>query len=759
MSFRKREPRIGRIGKLSGKGTCFLALNCFAVLVLFVHHKQLALLNKRSLSTDLGNGNCQWEAAEPMGSEVESFGTLIASYPASGMRFTWQQAEGLSGIQVGDDYRLGGDGVYDKTGLLKTQYPHKEGIWSWGQDMSQAILLIRNPRWAIPSYHALLSEIHFSLKWPTSFLYISNTFTSRPPIEEWVNWRDYRFEEEIKLWRWHIDFWMEGGTQYWSDNDFERCGQHPFEYLDETDRTNWPRDNHCPADMNCEAKAVVSYETMKDPITGPVELSKIAQLIRGKEGFPKVVGDEAIQCVWEATNTNRAGPDIVGPAIESFTFTTDQFSTMKENLQFMINKYSTDYWATNPLAQDLVVYFNSYMDEVTADLNELIANPTPEPTYDANREEELKGWYNTLGRGNRYAKEKVEGMSGFWPFVSQLYDESSTFTTPDVSVSLTGDSKEWLDAHNARRKAYQEAYDFSKAYTPMKWSSDLANSAQEYAQLLIDELPCEIQHGYQGNSYGGENLALSGGTSSEAADPNDILEYWANSEANLGYSENGHFRQVVWRATEHVGCGEVSKAHYFTQQGYQGYCHIQVCRYLRPGNCNINNENWEEQTYAETSPCGPTCPSNGCFDVSEVAAPTTEATAAAAAQFATPAATQVTAQAAIPSTVNSAQWLNVHNTRRKAYQEAYDSSKLYTPLKWSNDLASSAQAYAQLLIDELDCSIQHGFQGNTYGGENLALKGGTSSDALEPEDTLQRWTNNEANLGYSENGHFRQVVW
>ena len=59
---------------------------------------------------------------------MDSFGTLLASYPGSGTRFTWQQVEGITDIQVGDDFYLGGDGVMDMTGLLKTQYQHLGGI-------------------------------------------------------------------------------------------------------------------------------------------------------------------------------------------------------------------------------------------------------------------------------------------------------------------------------------------------------------------------------------------------------------------------------------------------------------------------------------------------------------------------------------------------------------------------------------------------------------------------------------------------------
>eukprot|EP00548_Thalassiothrix_antarctica_P020713 CAMPEP_0194192590 /NCGR_PEP_ID=MMETSP0154-20130528/71327_1 /TAXON_ID=1049557 /ORGANISM="Thalassiothrix antarctica, Strain L6-D1" /LENGTH=74 /DNA_ID=CAMNT_0038916171 /DNA_START=72 /DNA_END=292 /DNA_ORIENTATION=- len=69
------------------------------------------------------------------------FGTLFASYPAAGMRITWQHTQGLTGVKVGDDYWYTGDIV----GLMKTQYPHKEGVWSWGKDMDQVVMVVRNP--------------------------------------------------------------------------------------------------------------------------------------------------------------------------------------------------------------------------------------------------------------------------------------------------------------------------------------------------------------------------------------------------------------------------------------------------------------------------------------------------------------------------------------------------------------------------------------------------------------------------------------
>ena len=69
--------------------------------------------------------------------------------------------------------------------------------------MDQVLLLIRNPRWALPSYHSLIYEIHYAHDWETAYKYLHQTFVARAPLENWIKWRDYRFEDEINLWCWY----------------------------------------------------------------------------------------------------------------------------------------------------------------------------------------------------------------------------------------------------------------------------------------------------------------------------------------------------------------------------------------------------------------------------------------------------------------------------------------------------------------------------------------------------------------------------
>jgi len=377
---------------------------------------------ERKASIDLGNGNCKWTKSFPLPIESDPFGTLIASYPASGMRVVWQQIEGLTSIRVGDDYQYGGDRV----GMIKTQYPHYEGIWSYGSTLDQVILVTRNPRWAIPSFHHILSELNYAQEWSDVNEYIMNIFTKRSIMENWIKWRDLKAFSEINLWGWHIDFYMENGTQYWNDLDFERIGQKPFFFFNESNKP-WPINEHCVFDIDCVPVAHVSYDKMRNPDTGPGELSKIANILREKKGMT-VLSDEAIECIWNQTWTFSTAPrnenrDISSPSASDYKFTNTQLQAMLDKLEFMKNKYNSTPWINHPIAQDLVLTFDVYIKEVAEELEYQNENPVPTPAPNPDYYQSLVDWYATVGQGDRYNVDKVRGMRGYWPLVKNFYGE------------------------------------------------------------------------------------------------------------------------------------------------------------------------------------------------------------------------------------------------------------------------------------------------------------------------------------------------
>ena len=82
------------------------------------------------------------------------------------------------------------------------------------------------------------------------------------------------------------------------------------------------------------------------------------------------------------------------------------------------------------------------------------------------------------------------------------------------------------------------------------------------------------------NNIYGENLASISGTgiTTEQLSTDSVLTRWVEDEEDDPYPQNGHLTQVLWRSSENVGCGEASKP---ISGG--GMCHVQVCRYARPG--------------------------------------------------------------------------------------------------------------------------------------------------------------------------------
>jgi uncharacterized protein YkwD len=105
----------------------------------------------------------------------------------------------------------------------------------------------------------------------------------------------------------------------------------------------------------------------------------------------------------------------------------------------------------------------------------------------------------------------------------------------------------------------------SVGVAPLTWDSELAAVAQEWAGGCADEdAPIGlIDHNpnrsksYPG--YVGENVFGHGGV----ATPQGAVDTWAAEQANYDYATNGcaagkvcgHYTQVVWAATERVGCG------------------------------------------------------------------------------------------------------------------------------------------------------------------------------------------------------------
>lgn len=167
--------------------------------------------------------------------------------------------------------------------------------------------------------------------------------------------------------------------------------------------------------------------------------------------------------------------------------------------------------------------------------------------------------------------------------------------TSSSDTSLTTIQREWLKAHNTRREDWHVSHGVS--YVPLQWNEVLAEKAQIYADQLMKN-NCEMEHAEGDEAYGGENLAKNEGDISLS--PEGVLSLWVDQERSEKFGRNGHLTAALWRASKYVGCAISSNS----KKG----CHIQVCRYVATGNCNVDKKNWEDAMIADTSPCFPQVP-------------------------------------------------------------------------------------------------------------------------------------------------------
>jgi hypothetical protein len=133
-----------------------------------------------------------------------------------------------------------------------------------------------------------------------------------------------------------------------------------------------------------------------------------------------------------------------------------------------------------------------------------------------------------------------------------------------------GRDQEILVAHNKYRAAV--------GVPALQWSDDLAASAQQYANHLAST--DQFQH----SGTPGENLAY--GEPPNNYTVTDLVDMWGKEKQYFiggifptvsstgNWMDVGHYTQLVWRNTTHVGCGVAIGSGRI----------IMVGRYFPPGN-------------------------------------------------------------------------------------------------------------------------------------------------------------------------------
>ena len=151
-----------------------------------------------SPESSTSNMACNIRPAEPR----EIGATVIASYPGSGAKLSWKTIRALTGIMTSDDYDHNGLASKNAAVAIKTHFPalgDENGLPTIIAYVPRAILLLRNPLNAIPSLHNFEYEQMHNLP----------NHSTRAPIEEWIAWRNERFDSELNNWKSHLNYWMD----------------------------------------------------------------------------------------------------------------------------------------------------------------------------------------------------------------------------------------------------------------------------------------------------------------------------------------------------------------------------------------------------------------------------------------------------------------------------------------------------------------------------------------------------------------------
>mmetsp|Transcript_24442 Transcript_24442/g.37132 ORF Transcript_24442/g.37132 Transcript_24442/m.37132 type:complete len:341 (+) Transcript_24442:44-1066(+) len=173
-------------------------------------------------------------------------------------------------------------------------------------------------------------------------------------------------------------------------------------------------------------------------------------------------------------------------------------------------------------------------------------------------------------------------------------------TCPVPSTPLTTDQQDWLDLHNSRREFWHAFYDAD--FEELCWDEDLASQAQYYADYLASN--CLAEHdqskpdpnGFRRCRNAGENLAFDN-RNGVGRSAKDIVYAWTDNEYTLTFPFDGHMTQVLWRPSRYLGCARASNS-------ACRWSNIQVCRYVRPGNCNCGGPTCREKMLEDSSLCG-----------------------------------------------------------------------------------------------------------------------------------------------------------
>ena len=190
--------------------------------------------------------------------------TYLATYPGSGSKAARKLIMALTGLRVQSEYdtKQREDAV-----VTQTRYPHRAGnLVNWDGDINRAVVLIRNPLHALPSF---FDELYASKKHlPLNFQAEQPASTEdNAGVGEWASWRDRMFDSQMESYREFLRYWT---------IDFGSRGTSPLE----------------------QRLSFFCYEDLMSEMKGSDEAARLAQFLGMLKEVPTVELND-VPCVWD----------------------------------------------------------------------------------------------------------------------------------------------------------------------------------------------------------------------------------------------------------------------------------------------------------------------------------------------------------------------------------------------------------------------------------------------------------------------------
>lgn len=353
----------------------------------------------RGLSINLGNGNCEWTLPiYDIPEDINFYKTMVVGYPSGDKRLTFVQMEALTGWAAKDEWDFEYLGITNNP-FVKANYPHHEGIWGWGDVGDQVVMVVRNVRRSMVEYHDILWDIGYAKTWHQANEHLGNLYQERPPLEDFLVWRDLRVMDEVHWYGWFIDYWMEGGLmrdmfthkittpEHWymlmQPTVFPKSSM-TYELIVGDQKVTPTYDPHCLNDVSngCHPVQIISGERLVKADTGPAEGRKIAMTLQNHTGISEyLIEEEAWGCIWTELIVNKKGLktfiDREGVTERDYNFSTEMLDEMLTELDRLITKYRSRDWYWRQTSKDLVDLLEEHKGLVMEEHLEVLRNERP----------------------------------------------------------------------------------------------------------------------------------------------------------------------------------------------------------------------------------------------------------------------------------------------------------------------------------------------------------------------------------------------